>query len=90
MLPGQAVEAAKCKRRDTYPELGRARRCRLVVVGVEVGSMLGAKAAQLLRRGARLPAGAYSLEPYQNPRMEQCWSPAGRCREPAEVQNAEQ
>eukprot|EP00439_Symbiodinium_sp_Y106_P080353 s1032_g19.t1 len=50
--PGLAVvAAARRKRRDTYPELGGARRCRLVVVGVgvEVGGRFGAEAAQLLR-----------------------------------------
>ena len=41
--PGLADEAAaKRKRRDTYPELGRPRRCR-------AGGRCGAKAAQLLR-----------------------------------------
>ena len=41
--PGWAVvdSAAWCKRRDTYPELTRARRCRLVVVGVAVGGRFG-------------------------------------------------
>ena len=35
--PGRAVDGARRKRHQTYPELVRARRCRLVVVGVEVG-----------------------------------------------------
>ena len=38
--------AARRKRRDTYPELDGARRCRLVVVGVEVGGRFGREAAQ--------------------------------------------
>ena len=39
--PGRAVSsAAECKRRYTYPEITRARRCRLVVVGLEVGGSL--------------------------------------------------
>ena len=43
---GRAIEAAVTrKRRDTYPELGEARRCRLVVVGVQAGGF-GAEAAQ--------------------------------------------
>ena len=36
-------------RRGTYPELTRAHRCRLVVVGIEVGRRLGGEAAILLR-----------------------------------------
>ena len=36
--PGCAViAAARRKRHQTYPELARERRCRLVVVGVEIG-----------------------------------------------------
>ena len=36
--PGCAlVAAARRKRHQTYPELARARRCRLIVIGVEVG-----------------------------------------------------
>ena len=35
--------------RQTYPELERARRCWLVVVGVEVGGRFGAEAADFLR-----------------------------------------
>ena len=51
--PGLAVEAAaRRNRRDTYPELGRARRCRLV------GGRFGAEAAQLLRLLARQRAEA--------------------------------
>ena len=42
--PGRAVDcAARRKRRQTYPEFVRARRCRLVVVGVEVGGRFGAE-----------------------------------------------
>ena len=48
--PGRAVDcAARRKRRQAYPELVRARRCRLVVVGVEVGGRFGAEAATWLR-----------------------------------------
>ena len=44
--PGRAVDsAARRKRRQTYLELERARRCRLVVVGLEVGGRFGAEAA---------------------------------------------
>ena len=44
--PGRALlEAARRKGRQTYPELARARRCRLVVVGVEVGGRFGTEAA---------------------------------------------
>ena len=52
--PGTAVSAAaRRKRRQTYPELERARRCRLVVVGLEVGGRFGTEAVQLLRLLAR-------------------------------------
>ena len=48
--PGRAVDAAeRRKRRQTYPELERARRCGLVVVGVEVGGRFGADAARHAR-----------------------------------------
>ena len=62
MHPGRAVDgAARRKRRQTYPELERACRCRLVVVGVEVGGRFGAEAANWLRllakrRAADVPA----------------------------------
>ncbi|OLQ08844.1 hypothetical protein AK812_SmicGene7597 [Symbiodinium microadriaticum] len=52
--PGCAVAAAaRRKRCQTYPELGRARRCRLVVVGIETGGRFGTEAVQLLRLLAR-------------------------------------
>ena len=45
--PGQAVDAAvRRKRQQTYPELARARRCRLVVVGVEVGTSSPARSSR--------------------------------------------
>ena len=48
--PGRAVSsAAERKRRYTYPELTRARRCRLVVVGLEVGGRFGTEAATFPR-----------------------------------------
>ena len=37
----------------TYPELARARQCRLVVVGVEIGGRFGTETVQLLRLLAR-------------------------------------
>ena len=42
--------AANRKRRETYPELAVARRCKLVVVGIEVGGRFGAEAAAFLRK----------------------------------------
>ena len=42
-------QAAQRKRRHTYPELERARRCRLVVFGVEVGGRWSREAAQFVR-----------------------------------------
>ena len=57
--PGQAlVGAARCKRRQTYPELVRARRCRLVVVGVETGGRFSTEAATWLCLLARHRASA--------------------------------
>ena len=48
--PGCAVvAAARRKRCQTYPELGRARRCRLIFVGIETGGRFGTEAVQLLR-----------------------------------------
>ena len=49
---------ARRKRHQTYPELGYARRCRLVVVGIEVGDRFGGEAVQLLRLLARHRAAA--------------------------------
>ena len=41
--PGAAAsDAARRKRQDTYPELSAARRCKLVVVGLQVGGRLSA------------------------------------------------
>ena len=60
--PGCAVAAAaRRKRFQTYPELESARRCRLVVVGIQVGGRFGAEAVQFLRllarhRAASVPA----------------------------------
>ena len=60
--PGHCVAAAaRRKRHGTYPELQRARRCRLVVIGLEVGGRFGVEAATFLRllarhRAATVPA----------------------------------
>ena len=51
-------QAALRKRRHTYPELERARRCRLVVFGVEVGGRWSREAAQFDRLLARARAAA--------------------------------
>ena len=48
--PGVALaRAARRKRRHTYPELFRARRCRLVVFGIETGGRWSEEAATFLR-----------------------------------------
>ena len=44
------------KRRVTYPELANARRCKLVVVGLEVGGRFGAEAIGFLRGLAKAKA----------------------------------
>ena len=63
--PGSALHAlrnaARRKRRQTYPELDRSRRCRLVVFGLEVGGRWDSEAATFVRllvraRAARAPA----------------------------------
>ena len=60
--PGRSVTAAaRRKRHGTYPELLRARRCRLVVIALEVGGRFGTEAATFLRllarhRAATIPA----------------------------------
>ena len=57
--PGSAVDAAaRRKRNNTYPELGHARRCRLVVVGTEVGGRFSTEVVQFLRLLARHRAAA--------------------------------
>ena len=52
------VVANGLKRDRTYPELERARRCRFVDVGIEVGGRFGGEAVQLLRLLARHRAAA--------------------------------
>ena len=54
-VPGKAaVDAGRRKRQTTYPALLAARRCRLVVLVVEVGGRFGAELADFLRRPRRL------------------------------------
>ena len=56
-IPAAFAAAARRKRHQTYPELARARRCRLVeVVGVQVRGRFGAEPVQLLRLLARQKA----------------------------------
>jgi hypothetical protein len=51
--PGRAAQHAELRKRRRYPELTAARRCRLVVVAVEVGGRGGPDARQLIRALAR-------------------------------------
>ena len=53
-----AADAALRKRQATYPELLAARRCRMVVLAVEVGGRFGAEMADFLRRLAASKARA--------------------------------
>ena len=46
--PGRALANAAQRKRRTYPELVRARRCRLVVFGMEVGGRWGDEAVSFL------------------------------------------
>ena len=58
-VPGKAAaDAGRRKRQVTYPELLVARRCRLVVLAVEVGGRFGAELADFLRRLAASKARA--------------------------------
>ena len=55
--PGIVVaQATRRKQRQTYPELERARRCRLVVFGLEVGGRWAPEAATFIRLLARARA----------------------------------
>ena len=70
------------KRRNTLPELGHARRCRLVVVGIEVRCRFGNETLQLLRvlarhREAAVSASGQSL-------------PSARLRPPPKLRPASQ
>ncbi|OLP76330.1 132 kDa protein [Symbiodinium microadriaticum] len=57
--PGVSLaRAAQRKRRHTYPELLRARRCRLVVFGLETGGRWSEEAATFLRLLAQARAGS--------------------------------
>ena len=57
VVPGTVLRnAANRKRRQTYPELGRSRRCRLIVFGVEVGGRWAPEVAAFLRMLARARA----------------------------------
>ena len=56
-VAGTALEqAAKRKRLRTYPELAVARRCKLVVLGLEVGGRFSREAAAFLRQLAKARA----------------------------------
>ena len=64
--PGAAAsDAARRKRQETYPELLAARRCKLVVVGLEVGGRLTADTVTFLRllADARARAAPTRLRP---------------------------
>ena len=56
-VPGTALDqAAKRKCLHTYPELAVARRCKLVVLALEVGGRFGPEAVAFLRQLARARA----------------------------------
>ena len=63
--------AARRKRRDTYPELTRARRCRLVIIGIEAGGRFGDGAASFLRLPARQRAAA--VPAHLRPAAQAAW-----------------
>ena len=51
-----ALLDARCQKERTYPELLRSSRCRLVVLGVEVGGRWSSETADFLRQPARAKA----------------------------------
>ena len=53
---GAALADARRSKERTYPEFGRASRCRLVVLGIEVGGRWSAEAASFVRLLARARA----------------------------------
>ena len=55
---GAALADARRSKERTYPEFGRASRCRLVVLGIEVGGRWSAEAASFVRSLARARARA--------------------------------
>ena len=60
-VPGNALEqAAKRKRLHTYPELAVARRCKLVVLALEVGGRFGLEAVAFLRQARARPLRGYA------------------------------
>ena len=77
-VPGKAAtDAGRRKRQATYPELLAARRCRLVVLAVEVGGRFGAELADFLRRLAASKARAAPAQLRQSARQAACHRWAG-------------
>ena len=77
-VPGKAAtDAGRRKRQATYPELLAARRCRLVVLAVEVGGRSGAELADFLRRLAASKARAAPAQLRQSARQAACHRWAG-------------
>ena len=77
-MPGAgASDAAGRKRQDTYPELLAARRCRLVVIGLEVGGRMDTETVAFLRQlaAARARASEACRMPGQHPQMD--WHAGG-------------
>ena len=68
---GPRIMPRGAKKRDTYPELTRARRCRLVVIGLEVGGRFGDEAATFLRLLARQRAAA--VPAHLRPAAQAAW-----------------
>ncbi len=73
-------QAAKRKRLRTYPELAVARRCKLLVLGLEVGGRFSREAAALLRTAGQSSASVRrqrsSARPCNVPRCtvgRACW-----------------
>ena len=93
-------QPARRKGCHTYPELVRARRCRLLVVGVQVGGRFGAEAATWLRLLARHRASAAPAATRPAAQLtrwsgllavtaQRCWSSllAGECHVGGETPN---
>ena len=79
--PGLALDQAVDRKHRAYPELRQARRCRLVVFGVEVGGRVSRSTDVLAtaRMGKGSPAGAV-VRRGRSPGLEPALESPGRVR----------
>ena len=77
---GAALADARRSKECTYPEFGRASRCRLVVLGIEVGGRWSAEAASFVRLLAQHEHALPSLCSVQQPSLPSLGDGRGCCR----------